>query len=546
MKSLALCIWMSFWVCCAILNAATPIGDPTPAWPQANGPFGNFNPRAYRVPLGDDLADAKQVWISDTNDLGFCKGSVSGFIGHLAHADRHPGTGSGLIVAEGKVFASSVRPVGAVWPENHVTIGPAVASVKWSTEQVAAIKRNSAYDANDLTVAIDLKTGKTIWTAIEKGRGINRYSGKRGHFMVTPAYHAGKIFSLGSTGILYAYDAKTGQKLWEDDRGSLAQQMPAIKKSLMAERKAMAGGAAMAVSLVVADGILIVPQFDAEGHNRDVPLRGVSIDTGKSLWEVPSATSRYATPAVWSHAGRQYILCATIGTSGKHDAASLRLIDPRDGRVCWTVTGLSPTYYSLTASDQHVLVNVPSKVLNPKKIKDKQSWGLMAAYRLSPEKAEPAWTMPDKPQFWFENHMDICAMRRVLVRDGRVYFYSQGHTLHADKSSFHFSILNEATGEPLYVSREGEFGHGSGGGIIGQAWLIEDRLFNIPDAAHSERSTMEWITTDPKQVRRLAPATKLPHINTTGYEVFIELPYVDGCFLMRDQSGHVLCYDLRK
>jgi hypothetical protein len=179
-----------------------------------------------------------------------------------------------------------------------------------------------------------------------------------------------------------------------------------------------------------------------------------------------------------------------------------------------------------------------------------QPWGRVGAYRLSPAKAELAWAVPDEAPFWFANHMDICAMRRVLVRDGRVYYFTQGHTLDPDKTAHFFHVLDEQTGRPLYSSKPGDFGHATpenpGNAILGQFWLVEDRILNIPDAAHSDRSTLQWVTADPKGVRRLGSRWKPPHANTTAYEVFIELPYVNGLFLMRTWQGRVACYDLRK
>ena len=88
--------------------------DDSPAWPQANGPFGNFNSRQAGVTLVDDFSQVKQRWVSEYNDLGFAKGSSSGYVAMLADATTHPGTASGLIVAEGKVFASSFRPRGEI------------------------------------------------------------------------------------------------------------------------------------------------------------------------------------------------------------------------------------------------------------------------------------------------------------------------------------------------------------------------------------------------------------------------------------------------
>ena len=36
---------------------------------------------------------------------------------------------------------------------------------------------------------------------------------KRFNFQVAPAYHGGRVFSLGSTGRVFAYEAGTGRKL---------------------------------------------------------------------------------------------------------------------------------------------------------------------------------------------------------------------------------------------------------------------------------------------------------------------------------------------
>lgn len=520
-----------------VLALTAPAQDDVAPWPQANGPFGNFNPRRYGHTLVDDLKDARQFWVSEDKDLGFAKGSASGYVNHLTAADTHPGSASGLIVAEGKVFAGTFRPSGATWAERAAIIDRALQSGKFTPPQIEAIRRNAALDADDVVIAYDLKTGKVAWKAEEKGRGINRYSGKRNHFGVTPAYHAGRVFSLGTAGVLYAHEAATGKKLWEDASGLLAREMVAVKVELLRKRDTLPGGGGMSASLVVAEGVLVVPQFSVKG-TRDVALRGVEAATGKTLWETPEATCRYATPAVWTHANRQYILAATTGTPGKHDSAKLRLIDPKDGKVLWTVMGLAATWYSLTASERHVFVNVPSKVVNPKKDKDREPWGLMAAYRITSEKAGRAWTMPEQPPFWFENHFDICCMRRILARDGLVYFFAQGHTVDPAKASRFFSILKEETGEVLLTTKDGEV-------KVGQNWLIENRMLNIPDAAHSDRATAELFTADPSIFKRLCEPWKPPQQTTTAYEVFTELPYVDGRFLMRTSGGQVACYDLR-
>ena len=118
-----------------------------------------------------------------------------------------------------------------------------------------------------------------------------------------------------------------------------------------------------------------------------------------------------------------------------------------------------------------------------------------------------------------------------------------------DSSSVFFSILKEDDGEPLFVSKPDEFGHPSvenrQRSILGQFWLVEDRILSMPDACHNERSTLQWLSSDPKDIRRIGSVWKPSHVNTTAYEVFIELPYVEGFLLMRNWQGQVVSYDLR-
>lgn len=515
-----------------ILTATSALAD----WPQANGPNGNFNPAKAGAALVDDLKEVRRIWVNSEADLGFAKGSSSGFVRHLTEADTHPGAASGMIVAEGRLFASSFRPAGEKWVENLPHLQHEKNSVYLADpEKAAALRRNGAIVADDFTVAIDGETGRTLWRAVEKGRGLNRYSGKRNHFGVTPAYHDGRVFSFGTMGVLYCYEAKSGRKLWENTSGSLVAVAKAEREQLLEERSKFAGGDGMSVSLVVADGVLVAPQFTGA---TEIGLRGVDVNSGETRWEVSAATNKYATPAVWSHGDRQYLLCATLGGHGKFDAGVLRLIDPKSGKVMWAVDGLAPTWYPLAPSKDHVLVNVPSDHINPKKRKDGQPWGLMAAYRITPEKTERAWTMPDKPQFWFENHFDICAKRRALIRDGRVYFFGQGYTMDPQRSSRFFSILDEQSGRVLYTTEA----------LTGspQFWLVENRLLVMPDASHSNRSTLELYDPDPASFRQLGESWKPPHENTTAYETYMELPIVDGRIFMRDRKGQVICYDLGK
>jgi len=505
-------------------TSAAPATKPAVGWPMANGPYGNFRPAASGHKLVNDLTKVRLAWKSEDSDLGYGKGSVSGYIANLARWPGHPGSCSGPIVADGKVFCTSFRPTGKLWAENtpHLKHDK---NRRWLNGKQTArqLQQNLRIDADDLLLAVDQKTGKTAWKAVEKGRGVNRYMGKREGFAVAPAYFDGTVFSIGTTGRLYAYDAETGKKRWETHLGKAHAAMEA-KKERALEEKRLADTFGWDASPVIAEGVLVVPVFD---HSVDTSLRGVDPKTGKTKWELPAATSRYATPSLYRHEGREYLLKATR-------RGVMQLIDPRNGKILWQVAGLQPTWFALTPSESHVLVNAGSK--SKQKSKRDRPFGLPACYRLSPKSAERVWTMPDRKEFWFENHMDSCARRKIVIHNGLVFYHTQNKA-GGEKNRF-FSLLNERTGDVLTTTDTMK-----GTPLF---YIVEDRMLYVPDAWHSDRLTMELYTTDPKTLRKLGSEWKPPHTSTTGYEVAMEIPYVDGCLFMRTRAGDIQCYDLRR
>jgi outer membrane protein assembly factor BamB len=489
-------------------------------WPQANGPHGNFTPPHSDVALLDDASSAKQLWLSEDSDLGYAKGSASGYVQNLARWPGHPGSSSGPIVAQGKLFVATFRPSGVPWAENLPQLKNLDMQQKpFTAEEQVRLRENLRILADDLTVAIDLKTGKTVWKAVEAGQGLNRYMGKRQGFCVSPAYHHGAVFSMGTTGLLYAYDAATGTKLWQADIGPAHEKALEHRDKVLAQ-KTLPGGMGWDVSLLVAGGMLIVPLFDGT----DVGLRGVDPQTGQTRWEVPRSCSRHATPAVWTHQDQQYIVTATV--SGK-----LHLIDPKDGKVPWTVDHLGPNHFSLTPTARHVFVNAGSTM--PRKEGDTEKYGLLAAYALSPSEATLAWQHPDEPQLYFPTWMDSCARRFLAVHDGRVYYRAHG----LDKTNKRLLMLDESTGRVL-AGFELE-------SPALQYYPVEDRLFVVRDASHSE-TELAFVSTDPRGFRMLSPFWSPPHLQTTAYEVYLEHPLVDGHLYLRTKDGRIACYDLRR
>ena len=497
--------------------------DPAPAWPQANGPFGNYTPRKYGLKLVDDFSKAKLVWQSEDRDLGFGKGSVSGFLRHLAAWSGHPGSCSGPIVAEGKVFVATFRPAGeavALKQPQFLNYDPAKTKKPYSPEQMARLKRNLRILGDDLLVAIDVKTGKTVWKAVEAEQGLNRYMGKRQGYCVGPAYHDGTIFSLGTMGILRAYEAASGRKLWEVPVEPAREAMAALKARSL-ERQTLPSGTGWDVSLVVAGGVLVVPLYDSH----DVGLRGVDVKTGKTLWEVAKACSRHATPAVWAQDGKQFILTATV-------AGEVRLIDPVQGKVRWTIEGLGEQHFSLTPTRDLVFLNIGAE--RPRKEGDTRRHGLLAAYRLHPDRPMLAWKHREQAELLFPTWMDSCARRFLAVNEDYVFYRAHG----VEKQGKKLLMLHQGTGgiaaELLLESPALQF------------YPVEDRLLTIRDASHSD-THLAMIRTDPNNFTMYTNEFwNPPHLQTGAYEVYMEFPYANGFFYIRTQDGRVACYDLRR
>jgi outer membrane protein assembly factor BamB len=507
-----------------LLAGTLSAADDKPAWPQINGPFGNYNPRRYGCTLVDDLKQAKAVWTSEDNDLGYGKTSSGGGLGPRSSWPGHPGAANSLIAAEGKIFAASFRGVGEAYAEAFVA---RAVKGNYPPERVERVKKSALIEAEDIVVAMDQTTGKTIWKAVEPG-GFNRAMGKRFGWFVSPVYHEGRVYSLSTMGQLFCYDAKDGKKLWTVDVEPMRGKFLAEKKACLDTKDLAAGG--QWVSLIVADGVVIVPVMGTYKDGYDGSLRGVDAKTGKTLWDLRGMTSLGATPAVWTHQGRQYVLTATGGDHGKRLTGKLRLVDPKDGKVLWTVEGLSNTHFPLAPSEKHVLVNVGSKTDQET---TKWPWMLLGCYELSLTGAKLKWTMPDTADYWHEPMYEASDWRKYLSREGKVYYYS-GST-----AGVTFSLLDEETGKLLCQTKPG-----GKVPMIQQSYLIEDRMLTIPNASHSNIEFHLW-DVDPANFRLLSE-WKPPHTGTTGYNIFMEFPYEDGRIFIRALDGTVRCYDLRK
>ena len=503
-------------------------------WPSLAGPFSNFSPVKTDVRLVDDLANATVAWTSENLGLGigkqstdFSKAMVTSRIERYLGPDSkaHPGTWAGVIVGEGKVFASSMRPTG---PFVEVEYPDKKAKVR--------------VDAEDLVVAVDLLTGKKLWEASEPG-SVLWGGGKRVCFQVAPVYSNGKVFTMGATGRVFAYDAANGKKLWQSDIGEMHKKALAertkVLESLAKGKFAFPKIDSWSSALQVADGVLAVPTFSGNS------IRGLSLADGSKLWEASGVISYRNAPSVFTSAGREYLLTA-------NERGEMRLLNPKDGKELWKVTDLGPNFFTLAPSQTHVLVNVSKG--NSRAVKDAPrepgSWG---AYRISPEKAELAWKKDCKSDgYGMPIWADTYANLQQTIRDGIGYFTTiDGAEAGGGSKGSRFVMVRMDTGEIVREQQntKGDLPQAELSLLGGQLWyLIGDKVICRPNSTHGPRHGGRhpwslWQVTD-KEIKQL-PGHLDKNEFITGYEVLTQVPIVAGRMLERTETGGILCYDLR-
>ncbi|MEI8121558.1 MAG: PQQ-binding-like beta-propeller repeat protein [bacterium] len=492
-------------------------------WPAMTGPYGNYQPVRTKIPIVDDLVESRLVWKSQGLRLGNCKSAV----GRGSRPETHygpqatsiPGSWASLIVADGKVFAASFRPVGEFF------------EIEESDAKGQTTKSKIRLDAEDVVVAVDFHTGKTVWTATEPG-GILTGGGKRSGLQVTPVHAQGRVFAFGSTGRVFAYDAATGKKLWQGDIGPVHQKCAESREQILKKLVAGKYGRAMSddetgkgqvklctgdSSMVVAEGVLVAPMFS------DDAFRGFDAATGKVLWEKQNLNFDDATPSVFRSGGREYILSANM-------KGEMMLLDPKDGKELWKVTGLGVNGFTLSPSETHVMVNVNTKTGgNDAKTRAGCIWG---CYRISPEKAELIWRMPDDRKYQFAAWYDCIAGHQETIRDGKFYYWA------LDVMNYSF-IVEVATGKVLFETDKT---------VGGQQWyLLEDKIIGRINASHSNAGGTSpfhmWRVANDK-IEELTGRYNPPDV-AGGYTVLMQAPIVAGRMFERTQSGEIQCYDLR-
>jgi len=162
-------------------------------------------------------------------------------------------------------------------------------------------------DGNEVLLAIDSSTGAERWRSAyplpytPSGPTVAHGSGPK----ATPLFHEGKLFTLGISGVLSAFDAKTGRRLWQT---AAPAEVPFYSA---------------ASSPVGGKGIVIVHPGNYE------PLTAFDVNTGAIKWRA-GAGGFFMSPLVVTLGGVAQVISVT-----QQDVIG---VSPDDGTILWKHT----------------------------------------------------------------------------------------------------------------------------------------------------------------------------------------------------------------
>ncbi|HEY4422715.1 MAG TPA: PQQ-binding-like beta-propeller repeat protein [Pyrinomonadaceae bacterium] len=204
----------------------------------------------------------------------------------------------------------------STWPETlkrtwRVEIGEGYSSPVVSGGRAFVHGRR---DPKEIVASINLADGKVIWEqkyqaefkknqyAVSMAKGPN----------ATPLVAGNRLFTLGVTGMLNAWDTATGKQLWSKDFSSVIDTS-----------KLFCGTAA---SPLLVDGRVVV-QVGSDIHGGQV--LALNPATGATEWEWKGLGPGYASPVMIEAGGSQQIVTMTEG--------SIVGLDGKTGKELWSV-----------------------------------------------------------------------------------------------------------------------------------------------------------------------------------------------------------------
>ena len=198
-------------------------------------------------------------------------------------------------------------PPKLLWKTTHV--GQSHASMAIAQGRLFTLDQ---WEDGEAVTAFNLEDGKGLWKHVTPGvRFKDNWGGGAGP-RSTPTWDAGRVYVMGTEGLLQCLDAVTGKQVWAKD--------------ILEENETRNLLFGMCASpLVVGDKLIVTAGAKARGRSTVIAYHKV---TGKVIWESKLEKQAYMSPMLVTLAGREQLLI----TGGRE----LMGVAVKDGEQLWS------------------------------------------------------------------------------------------------------------------------------------------------------------------------------------------------------------------
>lgn len=255
----------------------------------------------------------------------------------------------------------------AAWPEQlsqrwKVDVGLGYATPIVVGNRVYVFSRQGE---DEVMSALDAASGKVLWrTAYPAPFEMNSAAKPHGPGpKSTPVFSNGRLYAIGMTGTVTAYDAATGKQIWQKPGSTLVPMYTSH-----------------AFSPIVDRGLVI---FHVGGHDKGA-LSAFDINTGDLKWSWTGDGPGYGSPIVADFGGVRQIVTITQGKVVGVDVATGALLWARPFVSPNFTNSITPVRYGDTIIIWGTVATAPMSALRI--ARQKNQWVV-----------EPAWENPDVP-----------------------------------------------------------------------------------------------------------------------------------------------------
>lgn len=466
------------------------------SWPNYGGPagFGRAAKPAGAALVGS-IGAGKVVWRSE-EPIGQMLAPLTRFMYKWGDASgiRTSAGSSSPILEDGRIFVHLRYPRGDDYYLDDGRHGPhnmvEDARKAGYAELPDFAKEKILQSADEVMVAMDAQTGKTLWKAVIANRAENNQNHKDRGSDRTPAAGEGKVVGIGRHGTLFCFEAASGKPLWE---------APA--------------GVSHATKLVIAEGIVVAP--------KDGCWAGYDLNTGTLVWRHPERIGSYSL-SVWPNGSRQYLVGYVGGTlvagGTLLTGGNLVCIDTKTGTNLWSTPFDAVSPLGGVAIQGDILLGFRSG--------GEAAKAVGVAYRLSTKSAEKLWEVPD---------LDCGGYYPPIPVAGKYVFFATSNL--SDKQAH--VVVDLMTGKQ--TSTVTGIAVGNGGYVLSMEDLALVRL----DGTHGKNVFGSYKVDAAGQAKTEDPnGWAPPFYNSTSYHMPVMYPVAEGRIFLRLGDG-IYCYDLR-